>query len=75
MFQAPPYGSFPPEILPPVVLPPYVMDKVKAPKVKSKRAPAKPKAEKEPKASATGAGTKAQKPAAASDTCADSGLH
>lgn len=63
MFQASPYGPFPPEILPPVVLPPYTMDKVKAPKVKAKRAPAKPKTDKEPKP-ATGAAAKTQKPAA-----------
>lgn len=63
VFQASPYGPFPPEILPPVVLPPYTMDKVKAPKVKAKRAPAKPKTDKEPKP-ATGAAAKTQKPAA-----------
>lgn len=62
VFQASPYGPFPPEILPPVVLPPYTMDKVKAPKVKAKRAPAKPKTDKEPKP-ATAAAAKAQKPA------------
>lgn len=67
MFQAPPYGPFPPDILPPVILPTYAMDKVKAPKVKAKRATAKPKADKEPKPS-SGATAKAQKAASAEGT-------